>query len=104
MIALRNHEFRSAEHRRHIVLIRKYCCASTFYISLKLPCDNSFHPDFSLVERLASLTENDSIMNVKGTLYSICGEFDKDREYIDRSTADDDLISKIFKFGFIFNI
>ena len=94
------HCLETKEHSCHFLCIfsPKLVQAYTKQISLKLPFNNSFHPDFSLVERLASLTENDSIMNVKGTLYSICGEFDKDREYVDRSTADDDLISKIFKF------
>ena len=94
------HSLLTKNHSCHFLCIfsPKLVQAYTKLITSKVPFDNCFRPDFSLVERLASLTINDSIMNVKGTLYSICGCFDEGREYYERNAGDDELISSIFRF------
>lgn len=94
------HSLETKEHSCHFLCIfsPKLVQAYTKLVSDKVPADNSFRPEFSMVERLASLTSTDSIMNVKGTLYSICSQFDAARQYSIRKNGDDDLISKLFRF------
>ena len=94
------HSLRTQNHSCHFLCIfsPKLVQAYTKLVTSKIPTDNCFRPDFYLVENLASLTPNDSIMNVKGTLYSICALFDKNRTYIEKTSADEELISRIFKF------
>ena len=94
------HKLETVEHSCHFLCIfsPKLVQAYSKQLSSKVPVNNKFLPDFSCVEKIASLTNNDSIMNVKGALYSICGQFHETAEYFDRSSADNDLISEIFKF------
>lgn len=94
------HSLETKKHSCHFLCIfsPKLVQAYSKLISAKVPVDNSFRPDFSLVEKLASITSNDSIMNVKGALYSLCGKFAENREYYERKSSDDELISRIFRF------
>ena len=94
------HSLETKNHSCHFLCIfsPKLVQAYTKLVSSKVPCDNCFRPDFPLVEQLASLTFDDSIMKLKGTLYSICGMFDENREYSERSNGNDELISRIFRF------
>ena len=94
------HSLETKNHSCHFLCIfsPKLVQAYTKLVSSKVPSCNSFHPDFSLVEHLASLTSADSVMDVKGTLYSICAMFDKNRKYIEKRAGDDDLLSVIFRF------
>ncbi len=94
------HQLKTEKHSCHFLcifspnLVQAY---SKMFMS-KVPVNNRFRPDFSYVEKLASLTKNDSIIKIKGCLYSLCAQFDEVSQYSDRSAAVDGLISKIFKF------
>lgn len=94
------HSLETIKHSCHFLCIfpQKLVQAYTKLVASKVPCDNRFRPDFTYVERLASITQNDSIMNVKGILYSLCGQFDSGREYKDNKSGDEELISRIFHF------
>ena len=94
------HKLETKEHSCHFLCIFSPKLVQTYakLVTSKVPTNNSFCPDFSYVERLASLTKDDSIMSVKGTLYSILGLFNENRNYVEKNVADDDLLSRIFKF------
>jgi len=94
------HELRTPEHSCHFLcifspnLVQAY---NKLYTS-KTPVSNLFKPDFSLIEKLASIKKDDSIMKVKGCLYSICGCFDECAQYTDKTIANDGLLAKICRF------
>lgn len=94
------HELKTQEHSCHFLCIfsPKLVQAYSKQFIGKVPLNNKFRPDFHFVERLASLKNTDSIMSVKGALYSLCGEFDTGAEYINKISGDNDLLSDIFKF------
>lgn len=94
------HELKTQKHSCHFLCIfsPKLVQAYNKCFSSKIPVNNKFRPDFYFIEKLASLRNTDSIMNVKGALYSICGKFDETAEYSERNSGDDDLLSKIFRF------
>lgn len=94
------HELKTKEHSCHFLCIFSPSLVSAYskVFTTKLPLNNQFRPCFSDIERLASLTKNDNVIKAKGCLYSICGQFDDCAEYAERKLADDDLISKIFRF------
>ena len=94
------HELKTKQHSCHFLCIFSLGIVSAYskMINGKIPLDNHFCPVFSDVEKLASLTEGDSIIKIKACLYSICSQFDDNARYEQRTIADDDLISKIFRF------
>ena len=94
------HELKTPEHSCHFLCIfsPKLVQAYSKLFNSKVPVSNKFHPDFNYVERLAALRNTDSIMSVKGALYSICAQFDNVTEYKDKISGDNELLAKIFRF------
>ena len=94
------HELKTPEHSCHFLCIfsPKLVQAYNRQFTSKVPLDNKFSPEFSFVERLASLNSSDSIMKIKGILYLICGLFDEKAVYVEKTAGDNDLLSKIFRF------
>ena len=94
------HEFLTEKHSSHYLcifspdLVRAYSktCLS------KVPKSNIFSVDDFYIKKLKSLKENASISEVKGLLYSLCGEFDATAEYRDRNSEKDGLLFQMFKF------
>lgn len=94
------HELKTIEHSCHFLCIfssKLVSAFSTLYSSM-VPENNLFKPDFAYIEKLASLTSSDSIMSVKGILYSICGMFDETACYVKDSRRNNELLSEIFNF------
>ena len=94
------HELRTKKHSCHFLCIFSTGIVGAFskIVNGLIPCDNLFHPDFADVEKLASLTEKDSVIKVKACLYSICSQFYENARYDEKNIAGDDLVSKIFRF------
>lgn len=94
------HELKTDCHSCHFLCIfsPKLVQAYSKCYSSKVPLNNKFRPDFFYVEKLAAISKSDSVMSIKGALYSICGEFDANASYIEKNVTDDDLLPKIFKF------
>ena len=68
-------------------------------VSGKIPTDNKFIPHRYIVEQMKGISESSSVYEKKGFLYSLCGEFDKEREYKERIKDEaDNLLYKIFEF------
>ena len=94
------HEFLTESHSSHYLcifspdIVRAYSkvCLS------KVPKSNLFSVDAFYIDKLKNLKENASVSEVKGLLYSVCGEFDKIAEYRERNTEKDGLLLQIFKF------
>lgn len=63
-----------------------------------IPEVNLFSPSIYLTESLLSLRSEDSIIKIKGLLYSICAEFDEKATYRERGSDKDELLPMIFKF------
>ncbi len=63
----------------------------------KVPLENRFRPGPYLMEALDKLTEDATIIEKKGILYSLCAEFDKTAEYQERND-EETLLYKIFMF------
>lgn len=94
------HKLETPEHSCHFLCIfpQNIVQAYSKTVMSKVPEDNKFRPEFSLVERLASLNDNDTVMTVKGVLYSLCGIFDQNRIYKERAGGKESLLSDIFRF------
>lgn len=94
------HELMTETHSCHYLcifspdLVRAYskACLS------KVPKSNLFQIDSYYIEKLKKLKERSNISEIKGLLYSLCGEFDSNAEYRDRNTEKDGLLFQIFKF------
>ena len=92
------HSIRTKTRSEHIIAIFSPTLVS-FYSSRtsgKLPDDPVFTPDEFYVRRLSS--GSGGILEMKGTLYSLCAEFDKGRTYIDSDGSSDSLLAGIFAF------
>ncbi len=94
------HELRTPEHSCHFLCIfsPQLVQAYSKQFTSKVPISNMFHPDFVLIERLASIRGADNIMKIKGCLYSICGCFDENTNYTEKNSRNDGLLSIICKF------
>lgn len=93
------HELEST-NSKHILCIfsTKLVQAYTTKFSDKIPKSNKFCPDKYLIESLEKLDANSSSTDKKGVLYSLCGQFDRQSEYIDKKTDRGDLLYKMFDF------
>ena len=64
----------------------------------KIPLSNKFVIDKHLLAALHGLNENCSIIEKKGTLYSVCAKFDNNTEYVDHTKYNGNLLHRIFNF------
>lgn len=89
-----------SEQSEHILCIFSPRLVSAYHSGLvgKLPDDNHFTPHTHYVETLKQLTQNSSIAEKKGLLYSLCAQFDATASYTSKQTDTKDLLHKIFSF------
>lgn len=89
-----------SEQSEHILCIFSPHLVSAYHSELagKLPADNRFTPHTYYVEALKNLTQNSSISEKKGLLYSLCAQFDAAVRYSTEQTDTKDLLHKIFSF------
>ena len=88
------------EQSIHLLLIFTPDLVKTYYsmYSDKIPINNHFLPDEHLLLSSNAISDNASVIEKKGLLYSICAEFDKSAEYIQSNNDDKNLLRVIFKF------
>ena len=93
------HELEST-NSKHILCIfsTKLVQAYTTKLANKIPKSNKFCPDKYLIGALETLNATSSSTEKKGILYSLCGQFDKQAEYIDKKADRDNLLYKMFAF------
>ena len=94
------HEIKTECHAKHLILIfspqlvRAYSKKFEVYV----PLTNKFVLDEYYIKKISDLDSTKSTVELKGLLYSICGEFDKSVEYAEIKSDGQNLLFKIFKF------
>lgn len=94
------HSLSTEEGSRHYLcifspeLVKAYSknCAT------RVPCSNLFDLDDFYLKRFMKINRDSSITEIKGLLYSVCGAFDAEAEYKERSAENAELLQKIFAF------
>lgn len=94
------HEFKTERNSAHILCIFSGTVVAAFdkAHSAQLPVNPAFTPSEFYVNKLASLDESASTSEVKGLLYSILGEFEKNAKYRKRTQENEELLVKILRF------
>lgn len=94
------HELHTPEQSRHFLCIfsSNHVHAYTKRITGRIPAENRFTPDPFYLKKLISLHGAPDILTVKGLLYSICAEFDRDMTYTERQADRNELLFQIFHF------
>ncbi|MBR2354155.1 MAG: AraC family transcriptional regulator [Clostridia bacterium] len=97
------HSLRTPRHSRHLLCIFSEKLVQSFSksVSEKIPTDNLFSPSPFYLDRLYSLYSAPASFNesdIKGLLYSLCGEFDRGAVYEERPHNREDLLARIFAF------
>ncbi|MBP3361542.1 MAG: AraC family transcriptional regulator [Clostridia bacterium] len=84
----------------HMLCIFSPNLVKAFYmnVSKKIPVNNLFNLSRPVGDILKKLDNNSSLINKKGVLYLVCGEFDKPENYRDLMGDNYNLIYKIFQF------
>jgi len=97
------HSMKTPAHSRHVLCLfsPKLVNAYSELTTTLLPVNNLFRPNKFLIDCVRKTknenTEN-NIVELKGLLYSICGEFHKTAEYRETDAASNSLLYCIFKF------
>lgn len=68
-------------------------------VQSKVPTSSLVSPNEALLRAFLSAKETDSILKIKGLLYSLCAAFDETAVYTDRSLDRDTLLLEIFRFA-----
>jgi len=94
------HHIYTKEYNRYVLCLftHKLINAYDEMITSKLPVTNKFCYDPFYAEKMNSLTGQESVMAVKGLLYSLCDEFDRTMKYIEFEKSSHYLLYHIFKF------
>ncbi len=93
------HELKST-NSQHILCIfsPRLVQAYTTKVTSRIPKNNKFCPDRYLIGGLENLGTGSSSAEKKGILYSLCGQFDKMAEYVDKKAYSEKLLYNIFSF------
>jgi AraC-like DNA-binding protein len=67
-------------------------------VSNKIPEDNKIKLNGFLQSEWESISNNSSVIEKKGLLYSLCAQFDKNAVYIERKKYCDNILQDIFEF------
>ncbi len=94
------HEIKTQNHSEHTILIFSPQLVKTFSKRFDnfVPKSNKFYLDDFYIDKISKFDNKKSLLELKGLLYSICGEFDKNAEYIDFKGDGQNLLFKIFNF------
>lgn len=94
------HEIKAKPHARHAILIfspqlvREFCKKT----ESQIPKSNKFCLNSFYLDKIIRLNANMTTVQLKGLLYTICGEFDKNASYIKFNSDKHNLLFKIFNF------
>ena len=93
------HEIKTPHHSEHAIIIFPPQIVRAFSKNCEdsIPTSNKFHLNSFYINKIANNCCNDSLVELKGLLYAICGEFNKSAEYV-KSKSDNLLLSRIFSF------
>jgi len=93
------HELKS-ENSRHMLCIfsPELVMAYSSKVQKTRPVSNRFVPDEYIISSLDRLSENASVFEKKGILYTLCAEFDRGISYAPYDDPDKDLLHSTFSF------
>jgi AraC-like DNA-binding protein/quercetin dioxygenase-like cupin family protein len=94
------HEIKATSHANHAILIFSPYLVRAFTkkVEARIPESNKFCLSDFLIDKITKLDANHTTVELKGLLYSICGEFDKNAQYLEFNGDKDNLLFKIFNF------
>ncbi|MBQ3041364.1 MAG: helix-turn-helix transcriptional regulator [Clostridia bacterium] len=94
------HEIKTPSHAEHTILIFSPQLVKTFGNRFEnfVPKNNKFYLNDFYIDKISRFDNKKSLLELKGLLYSICGEFDKNAEYTKFKGDDQNLLLKIFNF------
>ena len=93
------HSLESTESE-HLLVIFSPDIINAFYSkhASELPRRSQIKLPPYLLSQIAEIDEHSSIINMKGTLYSLCAFLDENTEYVKRKTLENGLLRTIFDF------
>ena len=94
------HEIKTEEYAEHSILIFSPQLVRAFSkrFETQVPKNNKFYLDDFYIDKIKGYDCKKSTVELKGLLYSICGEFDKNAEYVEFKGDGQNLLLKIFNF------
>ncbi len=94
------HSMKTVGNSKHVLTVfsPRLISAYSEKTSGKIPLNNIFRPDMFYIGKLETFSKQTPIIDVKGLLYSICGEFDAVTEYHVNDAKSNMLLYNIFKF------
>lgn len=94
------HSMKTVGHSVHVLTLfsPKLISAYSEKTSGKVPVNNLFRPNSFYIEKLRTFNRESPLIDVKGLLYSLCGEFDAVAEYRKVEATSNMLLYDIFKF------
>ncbi|MBO5338731.1 MAG: helix-turn-helix transcriptional regulator [Clostridia bacterium] len=94
------HEIRTPNHAKHTILIFSPQLVKAFSKKFEayIPKNNKFYLNDFYIDKIKKLNGKKTMLELKGLLYSVCGEFDKNAEYIEFKGDKQNLLFKIFNF------
>jgi len=95
------HEIKTEKHARHTILIFSSQLVKAYAkkIEALVPICNKFCLNDFYIEKIVKLSSaNNTTVELKGLLYSVCAEFDKNTEYTEFKGDRQNLLFKIFNF------
>lgn len=94
------HEIKTESYAKHVILIFSPQLVRAFSKKFEahIPKSNKFTLDSFYIDKISKLNSKNTTVELKGLLYTICGEFDKNAEYIEFKGDGQNLLFKIFNF------
>lgn len=94
------HSMKTNGHSKHVLCLfsPKLISAYSEKTASTVPVDNLFRPVKFYIDRLATFNNQTSLIDLKGLLYSLCGEFDATASYREANAGSNILLFNIFKF------
>ena len=94
------HEIKTEKYSKHIILIFSPQLVRAFSkrFEMQIPKNNKFNLDKFYIDKISNLDNKNTTVELKGLLYSVCGEFDKNAEYTEFKGDGQNLLFKIFNF------
>lgn len=94
------HEIKTEKYAEHTILIFSPQLVRAFSKKFEthIPKCNKFTLDKFYIDKITNLDNKNTTVELKGLLYSICGVFDKNAEYIEFKGDGQNLLFKIFNF------
>ena len=94
------HSLTSCGRSEHVLCIFSPRVVKAFnnLVADKIPDTPLFRPSKFYVERLTELYLDNSLIEAKGVLYSLCAQFGKSVKYRERTQRSENLLMKIFSF------